>query len=190
MAVFKNKLRPVQAKQHAEIDAWLRLMAGSQYPQLENWIANITNLEKADRVLVLNGPPGTGKTLLGRGLTRLWSEHPVGLHLVARAFNGDLIHCPLVLGDGAEEADRFLKDVGRTRRLIHRKYMDVAWLENAIRVILTHNSGSGADNALRIMTPATSAQYLDERRVRIEDWIYKDQIAEHALFLREKRTGT
>lgn len=146
-------LRDIKPKEHPEIDRWLRLFAGKDYPRLLEWIASVTLLKEPSSALYLEGPPNSGKTLLAIGLARLWStDGPTTFEEVLSGgggqFNELLLNNPLVFGD--EVAPRDFQGRVRTgpirefvqarQRPLKRKFLPAATVRGCIRLILAANN--------------------------------------------------
>lgn len=193
-----------------EIDAWLKVFAGSQYEKLCDWLACAPDLSKLLCALYLAGQPGAGKTLLAHGLARIWHEGPPAeLDRILSDFNEDLCQCPCVLGDealpkqwkGTPITTKLRSIISTTSRALSRKYRAPATMQGAIRLILTANNeflldsrevsssqdlDAVATRFLYIEAPAAAAELL---RPEVTDkvWIDGDAIAKHALYLMQTR---
>lgn len=200
-------LRPLNPTFHLDVQSWLEKLGGTEKERLLDWVATVTDLENYTCALYLSGPPGTGKTLLATGLARLWTEGPPAeLDRVLGDFNDELVRCPLVLADealptnwrGKQTSTELRRLTGSSSRTLSRKYVASAELHGAIRLILAANNErllafdedmsqedirAMSERVLHIDT--TAAGQPD--RATVSDWVSKDRIAEHALWLRETR---
>lgn len=207
-------IRDIQPKEHRDIDRWLRLMAGKEYPRLLEWIAGVTLLKEPSSALYLEGPPGTGKTLLASGLARLWSKSgPSNFEdVLGQNFNEALLGCPLVFGDevapkdfrGRVRTGEIREFIQARQRPLKRKFLPAAVVKGSVRLILAANNrellssnehmtindiAALVERFFYIHTDALAAAYLKDLRVKhgqiAESWVEQDLIAEHALYLRD-----
>lgn len=203
--------RYIEPKEHPEIQKWLEVFGGEDANRLLDWIATVTRTDRQTCALYLYGPGGTGKTLLPQGLARLWSTGgPADLRLVMGSFNDVLTKCPLIFADESLPPSRTISEdlrelIGSTVRPLTRKYMAPSGLTGAIRLIMAGNNPdllrpqgdmsefdleAVAERFLFVEVPLAAREYLLELggpKV-VNDWIYKDKIAEHALWLAETRS--
>jgi hypothetical protein len=204
--------RPLRAVNHADIDAWLRVLGGDNADKLLDWIATVTDLTTPSAALYLTGPPETGKSLLANGLARLWTTGtPTEMSRVLGGnFNDDLTKCPLVFADealpqnwhGKQTSADLRRIVTENRRTLARKHLSNSSLEGCIRIIMAANN----DNLLAFnedMSPE-DIQAMAERFLHIDTagavgflktvplvgWVTENRIAEHALHLRDTRQVT
>jgi hypothetical protein len=93
-------LRKIDPAFNAQIDRWLRLLAGTKAEKLLDWLATLPEVANATSILMLTGPPGAGKGMLAAGCARLWSEGgPSPMEGILGNFNAILSKCPLVFAD-------------------------------------------------------------------------------------------
>lgn len=211
--VFREAVRPrrqLEPTYSPEIDAWLKVFAGSQYEKLCDWLACAPDLSKLLCALYIAGHPGAGKTLLAHGLARIWHKGPPAeLDRILTDFNEDLVQCPLILGDealpkqwkGTPITTKLRSIVSTTSRALSRKYRAPATLQGSIRLILTANNEFLLDSrevsssqdleaiAKRFMyieAPAEAAAHLDPN-IADSVWLGQDAIAKHALWLMAHR---
>lgn len=211
-------LRAIEPQFHPAIDRWLRLMAGEHYDRLAEWIAAATFTREPSSALYLEGPPGTGKTLLACGVARLWTKQgPVAFEECLGNFNEAILQCPLVFGDevapkdfrGRVRTGEIREFIQARQRPLKRKHLPSAIVQGCVRLILAANNkellASGehltindiaalVERFFYLQTQEAAAVYLKglredpaTRRV-IEAWVEQDQIAEHALYLRDTVT--
>lgn len=205
-------LRNIRAKEHPEIDRWLRLLGGPQADKLLDWVATCARLDRQSCAIYIDGVKGSGKNLLATGLARLWTVGgPSELSRVLEGFNDSLINCPLVFADEALPQRKGItadlrRLIGSTTRTLRRLYTPSAPLDGAIRVIIAGNNDrlldTGEDlsaNDLEAVAERflylppgpteAAAEYLREigGPPVINAWIRKDKIAEHALWLQATR---
>lgn len=204
--------RPLQAKEHPEIQRWLELAAAepAQCSKLLDWIACVPRLDRQLCALYLYGPKGAGKTLLPQGLSRLWTTGaPADLGLALGGFNEVLVNCPLVFADetlpNVRNIDAKLREfIGTSVRPLTRKFLAPSSLHGAVRLVLSGNNldllrPSGdlteydleavSERFLPITLSVAAAEYLLELGgvPVVDKWIRNDMIAEHALWLAETR---
>lgn len=196
-------LRPIKAAYHPQIDHWLKLLG----PKVIEWVAAVTRLDRQCAALYLDGPPSAGKGLLANGLARLWTTGgPSNLKRIMSNFNADLTRCPLVFGDETlpREKDitaRFRELVGSSTRTVNEKNVPEFPLRGAVRVLLAANNDNLFDvsnsdlshedvnavaaRVVHVKVSHEAVQYLEEMGgpAGVRDWIDRDMIAAHALWL-------
>jgi len=206
--------RPIRAKarEHKDVDAWLRVFAGSKYPRLCQWLAVIVALSEPCAALYLEGAPGVGKSLLAIGLSRIWSDAPAALKDTMGNFNDALLACPLVFADekapvderGRVRTDELREFIQSRERSLRRKFRDNATIKGCARIILAANNRNLLQTAehlteadiaaiveriFYIRVSEASAVYLKALKQDAPDtldrWVAGNAIAEHALFLAE-----
>ncbi len=203
----------------AHIQRWLEHLGGEDVDKLLDWIATVTFLDAPSCGLFLSGPPDTGKSVLANGLARLWhSGGYTRMEDVVGAFNSDIAHCPLVVADetlpegpnGKPISTKRLRDIiSADTRSLRRKHIANGAMKGAIRCMFLANSERlldlgdeilGADSLaavaarfLHIVVSSKASEYINSlggRHKGTKDWVTGDQIAQHALWLRDNRKVT
>jgi hypothetical protein len=203
-------IRPLKARQHADVHRWLELLGGEHAQRLLDWVAVAPRLDRQACAIYLDGPKGCGKSLLAAGLARLWTcGGPSELGRVLSGFNDVLVTCPLIFADEALPQQRGItaelrRLIGSTSRNLNRKFLPTCNLDGAVRLIIAGNNDRLLDTGedlsandldavagrfLYIQAPQTAADYLSSvgGPPTVGRWITEDRIAEHALWLRENR---
>lgn len=86
----------------ANVDTWLRLLAGEQYDSVALFAASCARefISRPAIALAVLGPDSIGKSLLAKALAAMWdATHPVALSVVLAQFNASMARCPIVLDD-------------------------------------------------------------------------------------------
>ena len=142
-------LRPLAPAFDEEIDRWLRLLGGPQYPRLVDWLSCVPDLSKLLCAVYFDGEAGSGKTLLPTGLARLWTEGPPGdIELALSDFNDEIARCPLILADEdiprpyrtATVTTKLRAMISTLRRTLKRKFKPPTELHGAVRLVLAANN--------------------------------------------------
>lgn len=207
-------LRKIEPRFDPQIHEWLMHLGGDRAPELLDWIASVTRLEQPSAALYLTKHPGSGKSLLAAGLARLWGSAWTELDKVVGGWTADLARCPLVVADehlpkewrrNENASAELRKLVGNSTWTLTRKFLPNADLVGALRLILIANDRSmlptdesfGANDLeaiggrfLHIPTNKSAELYLEKiggRRGGTRGWVDGDEIAAHALWLREER---
>jgi hypothetical protein len=194
--------RPLVPRFNPDVDTWLRLMFRSGYEKAAQWIAALVNPTKAAPALYMHGPRGVGKGFLVSGLERLWYAGHTPLSETVASFNPNLQRNPLVFAD--EEIPKDLS-LGWLRafltqrvRTINEKYRPQFTLKGYTRLIIGANNRNvlaytragelTREDALAIGERFLPLEVYPEARsftdtVDTDEWIARDYIAEHALYL-------
>lgn len=200
----------VEAEYSAEVEEWLRLLAGPLAERLNQWLACVTMLRKPCVALYLEGGPDTGKSLFMAGVARVFSTgRPAELEGALGDFNEELLLNPIVVADerlpedakGQVRTDDIRKFVQGRERALNRKYKPPATIKGAARVImaannqdkLIHTDENLNDNDIKaiierfLVIPARDEArvYLSTRREMVERWTANDTIAKHTVWLCE-----
>lgn len=202
----------VKAREHRDVDAWLKVFAGPKYERLRQWLAVLPALSEPCAALYLEGEPGVGKSLLAIGASRIWSDGPAALKDTMGNFNDALLACPLVFADekapvderGRVRTDELREFIQARERSLRRKFRDTATIKGCARIILAANNRNLLQTAehlteadiaaiveriFYIRVAEASAEYLKALKLdspeTLERWVAGNAIAEHALFLAE-----
>lgn len=211
--IFQNGTLPdssILPRFHPEVDTWLRHLALGKYELLKQWLAASTYLDRPLVALALATKRASGKNLLALGLAKLWGHQPVSLH----EYRSEALEmCPVVWCDERVPArmeksfGAFIKRiVSEEYREVKRPYVDVYRLTGYVRLLFTANSmddmhlfkeDMGADSleALRerllyidtTQDPRANdaSTYLKSIGLKHREFVEKNLIAEHVLWLRE-----
>lgn len=206
-AVCKRR-EDMQPKFDAEIDRFLQIFAGAQYPDLCLWLANLTDLTQELPALFFLGSAASGKTLLTESLAKIWTTaNATPLHTVVSSFNEGLLECPLVSVDESMPVVRDMDVTSKVRSMItaestriSRKHRKEVSVKGYFRFIFTSNNNS----VLHTMATLGSADidalsrrsalfeigdqpvaYLKQRPAHQLDYWRQRGIAEHVLWLVE-----
>lgn len=155
-----------------DIDQWLRLMAGSDYPRLARWLAAYPVLTRPLCALYFSGRASIGKQMLAMGLARIHSRISafVPYAEMLSDFNELLKMSPLIYADEKVAQDSFnLNDSSVFRRLVGNNLFELnaknrakAYLIGYPRVLITANNA----DALGIREDLDAAD-LEAIRIRI-----------------------
>lgn len=192
------------------VDDWLKIFAGEKYEALLDWIAGLLYLDRPLATLYLCGTRGMGKNLLAHGLARLWSKK--GPRTLRSFEPGDLEECPFVWAnevlpkrwrreDAFDQLKQFLDECSWP---VKRVYADRYYLAGHARLLLTGNrpdlfssvrdvlSGdetqSVKERVLFINNRGEEAtEYLKKMGLTCRAFVEQDELAQHALWLRDNR---
>lgn len=159
----------LRATFHADVDEWLRTMAGDKADELLNWLAALPKLDRPVCALYLQGPGGIGKGMLSAGIARLWSKDSVTVRFdkVGAQFQEQLKTTPLIwadekASDGKSDSAVFRAWIGNDSQSVDQKNRDTTTLRGYPRLLVTANN----DDAFRIREEL-DREDIDAIRVRI-----------------------
>jgi hypothetical protein len=196
-----------------DIDTWLKLLCGTHYDKVCDWIAAVPQLQHQLCVLYLDGVSGTGKGLLANGLSRLWTTGgPTPFANVLGDFNSDIVECPLLFADEGiphrkgDVSSELRALVGSSKLTLNEKYMTPRKVNGSIRLMLAANNDEallfGNENLSVNDLEAVVGRFLhvDAQREAADwikannsgghmtrAWVEGDRLAMHCLALSETR---
>jgi hypothetical protein len=203
--------RDIMAKEHPEIERWLKLLAADSYPKLKDWLSVMPDLRHPLCAIYFAGTQGSGKTLLATGLARIWTDGaPTTVDHLVSNWNDDLTSCPVILADeeipkrGRDTITAFLRSlISEYSRKLKRRYRPNMDLQGCIRLILAANN----ENMLESKDVSTTNDFqaisrrflfvqVDDRATKYLETLDKDLkeywankgIAEHVLWLSQTHT--
>lgn len=182
----------VKAKYHDDVEQWLKVLAGPEYPRLLQWISLVTDLNVTCAALYLHGPCRSGKSLFESGLARIWTEDRPHVHhgVGYLRYNQDILTCPLILDTASTlvlHSDSVKKEVTARRQIIRQKHEKGRTLDGCIRLILSSQSLYEADPEYVLsIQVANNEQYFRSLSPDVlESLVQGDRIAEHAMWIVE-----
>jgi hypothetical protein len=207
LTVATLKWRPLSPTKHTDVDRWLRILGGEDYPRLEQWIASVVGLDRPAPILYLHGDKNIGKGLLAYGLGQIWGHSPGDFGEAISSFNGEQERTPLLFADEGFPPDldfqRLRSMVTEHSRRINEKYRPKYTLYGCSRIFVAANNGDAlryqrtgtlteADVdaiADRLLVIACPKKRSDEAReflttINTNEWANRS-IAEHTLWLHE-----
>lgn len=204
--------RPLAPTYDPDIDHWLRLLGGSCYPKLVDWLSVLPDPSKLLCALYFDGAPGTGKTLFAQGIAAIWSDAVTRFEDFQDSFNDLLKKCPVVFADEEVSVNHFKRSSATTliremittsQRIVNEKHRPKTALFGAIRLILAANgdtlltwkdAASAHDleaigqRILYINPSAEAADFLVKMgKERCDFWL-RQGLAQHVLWLFENHT--
>jgi hypothetical protein len=141
-------LRELQPKFDAEIDNWLKVLAGPNYGKLVDWLSICMDLSQPLCAIYFAGAPGSGKTLFAQGVAKLFTEGPAGdMEKALGNFNDEAVRCPVLFADEKLEApfkksvrSEIRKMLGNPARTLDIKYRSKTELRGEVRILLAANN--------------------------------------------------
>ena len=207
-------IRDLEPEHSPEVEEWLKNLAEDKYDLLCDWLASVTYLDKPLAALFLCTAKGQGKNLLIEGLSRLWST---GGYSPLNSFLPQYLeNCPLVFCDERlprewvrDPAGRLRQFVSQSVRPVKRPYISEYFLSGYARLVFSSNTpflfrteevmhdeeeDAYADRVLMINTLKHASykagyylQHLSRNGFILDDFILKDIIAKHVLWLRDNK---
>ena len=194
--------RPLVARYNPDVDRWLRALFGKNYSKAAQWIAALPFPHKAAPALYMHGVRGVGKGLLVSGLERLWYKPHTPLAETIGSFNPGLKASPLVFADEEIPKDMslgWIRSFLTTKvRTVNEKFRPQFNLKGYTRLIigannknvlaftrageLTHQDGEAVAERFLVLPVHADAKVITDS-VDTDEWIARDYIAEHALWL-------
>ncbi len=202
-------LRAIQPIYYPEVARWLAVLAQDRLPELLAWLSAVTLLDRPCTALFLTGPRSTGKTLLPEGTSKLWSAtgNPTTLaDVLGTNFNEEQLHCPLVFSGESLPTDfrgrpltaELRQYIQARRRQLRRKFLPNTNMVGAVRLVISANNeeilatdenlsnqdiGAIVDRYLHVPCSEEAQHYLQD--VDTSDWVDRNVIAQHVLWLRD-----
>ena len=202
--LFPAAAPAVEPVGHEDVHNWLELLGDS----LIDMLACIPHFDRMLPALVLTGPAQCGKTVLAKGIGRAYGSDPLDSETAFGSFNAAaMTKQPIILMD--EKVSEAYRKEGTTlirrfltqgTRLLDEKYQARVELRGYPRLIIAANNldvlntreeMSSEDRAAfseRLVHAdlAAGQKYLLSMRDRIQpDWIDRNHLAEHILYLAE-----
>lgn len=192
-----------------ELEAWLQVFAGDEYPRLLDWMATVTYLDRPTPILAIIGWPGCGKGLFIEGLSRLWHHgRAPNFGSIVGNFQEALAKSPLLIADeylpseGPNGSDifEFLRELVTNRtHTVNRKNLPVTQVEGCIRLVYASNKADGlnfknantaakaalAERFVYLTPPEAAATHLSRVSQRTKDRWANGDFARHCLWLRD-----
>ena len=207
------KKRVTEAVYHPQVDEWLRLLSGSSYDDLANWISVVAALDQPNSALYLDGESGAGKGLLATGLAHLWlsTGTPTPFEEVIGNYNSPLVNCPLawidegLKGRKTNVTGELRAFIGRSSFVMNEKYMPHRLVRGHTRLMICANNknvlkiGGSEFTVMDLKAVTGRILHIKARKEAVDylannggwdftsPWIKQDAIAKHALYLAETR---
>lgn len=200
---------------HQEIDWWLQLLAGLRYEELLDWLTWVFDLSEPCVALFVTGPKGTGKSLLGHMAASPFGTEPTPLEEVFGAFNAAMLKNPVCIADehlpkdhrGHTKNAELRFHIQSRERQLRRKHLPNVVLRGATRTLVVANNMNVLSTAeslsvedinaigaryFYIEAQPEAAEYLEGivGSARVKEWLEKNMLAEHMLWLRDNRKVT
>lgn len=143
VAPIRSDLKP---KHNAQIEQWLKILAGDNYFDLLRWLYFCTDLSIPCAALFLHGERGTGKSLLPCGVAALWGRGKgTELKTIADNWTQGIADCPLVVADEEMPANGrrgglnmawFRELIQAREHTLRRKNLPDQMIRGAVRVMI------------------------------------------------------
>lgn len=216
LEVARAPLRELDPQFCPEIDIWLQKLAQDKYDVLCDWLAALPYVDKPLAALYLCTKKGQGKNLLIEGLARLWSTggypllskfKPEHLEMCPMVFCDER----LPYDWKQDVAGRLRSFISQSVRPVSLKYKNDYFLRGYARLVFASNTSNllgslytlqqaeqdaYSDRVLLINTLKNSnvadeaGDYLaslSQSGFVLDDFIHKDLLAKHVLWLRDNR---
>lgn len=205
--VMTGRERGVSAKLRQSEAATVGLK-NDDYDALCDWCACVTALDHPCAALYLQGSPSVGKGLFADGISRLWKTGAIGLEDAFANFNSLLMETPLIwvdeqLPEHVRASVLLRKALAAREFVFKRKYADEGKVNGCLRILFTANNLELFNKSKELLRKAdvdalkvrfvhvkvrdASAKFLEDIAPRHEAFVEKNMLAEHALWLQEKR---
>ncbi len=180
------------------------------YDSVCNWLACVTHPEHICAALYLQGPKGLGKGMLADGVAKLWKAGKITLTAAFGDFNSllagsYLIHIDEGLPRNMTASVLLRRSLSDREHIYTRKHKDSGKLTGCVRMLFTANNldifsdvskkeqlqkddvDALGDRFAHIRVRPAAGEYLQGLGPRRGDFVEKNMIAEHTLWLAEKR---
>jgi len=151
-----HQLADVEPERNTQVEEWLKLFAGDQYPRLCRWVAAAPKTTVGPLAcLYLQGPPGCGKSLFFLALEQLWAGPKADYNQVANAkFAEGMRQSPLLVADEGINIKKFSDGVNSPSatfrsltanfsHTVEEKYKAPTQINAYFRVGITANNSDG-----------------------------------------------
>lgn len=178
------------------------------YDAICNWLASVVQLDHPCSALYLQGKKSVGKGLFADGVARIWRTGAIPLEDAFHEFNSLLSETPFIwVDEGLPEhvrASVLLRKALAARELTYkRKFRDSGKIIGCLRMLFTANNLDLFNAAKEIVKKddvealglrfvhvyvrPEAADYLESIHPRHHDFVERNMLAEHALWLHDKR---
>ena len=217
--IFKHAIAPRLINEpefNEDIDRWLKLLAGDQYPKLLDWLAVFPLLKNQHPALYIEGYSGAGKGVLAHGLARFWTESgtPTNFLEAVGDFNAALAQCPLAwidedAGTSRDITGKLRSFIGSSSFTINPKFEPSRPVFGAPRLIIAannqyvlsfgqsamtmHDLSAVVGRIVHIKANDAAQRFMqtENRGRRLTDgWVRDGALARHVLELSQNREIT
>lgn len=178
------------------------------YDAICSWLACVIQLEHVCAALYLQGPKSVGKGLFADGVAKIWKNGKIPLNAAFGKFNAmlaerALIHVDEGLPSGMTATVLLRKTLADTEHLYERKHKDHGTVTGCVRMLFTANNldlfnaskeklqkddvDALADRFVHIKVRPEAAEFLKSLGPKHHDFVKRNMLAEHTLWLNEAR---
>jgi hypothetical protein len=189
----------------AEAAKWTE---NDEFDAVCDWMASLVEVQHPCRALYLQGPPNVGKGLFSDGCGRIWMSGHIGIADAFHHFNTMLAESPFVLVDegfppGLRAGDLLRRGLAQREHTFTKKRENSVKVRGCVRVLITANNlnifnglnqdlqrediEALAQRFVHVRVREAAGEYLRSLGKRHHDFVEQNMIAEHALWLHEKR---
>lgn len=189
----------------AEASKWLR---ADKFDAVCDWLAAFPEVEHPCKALYIEGEPGIGKGLFADGVARYYRAGHLSIDKAFHQFNSQLAETPFVLIDEGLPAmhkpgDILRRALAAREHDMTRKNKDTVKVGGCLRMLITANNDdlfreikqrlrsvdmTAIENRIvHIRANEAAGDYLRSLGAAHHEFVTKDKIAEHMLWLHEER---
>lgn len=209
--IAKCPLRPLQPTFSEGVDRWMRAACPDEasLEHFRDWMAVAPDLSRPLAMLALIGETSVGKSSFAEGMSRLWATSTVSMEAMFDNFQDAVWECPLLLADEDFPKDsrnrvpsaRLRAILTSGEHLINKKYVSASKTKGYFRLIAALQNveklralsyQNGKEDVEAVMARILVIHCRTEAS-RLFDWaafVNNEEIAKHALWLREQRLRT
>lgn len=190
-----------EAKEHRKGDP-------DDFDNLCDWLACLTEVRHPCAALYLQGPRNVGKGLFTDGIGKIWKAGHVDIEDAFHDFNSMLAETPLVRVDeglptNVKASQLLRRAIAQREHVLKIKNRTASKLTGCIRLVFTANNldlfnksqevlkkedvDALAQRFIHIMVRPESEQYLQLLGKKHRDFVEKNLLAEHTLWLHDQR---
>lgn len=187
-----------------------RWMVNDEFDALCDWLASLIEVDRPVKALYIQGPKNIGKGLFADGVARIWRGGHISMDTAFRHFNNLLSTTPFIVTDEglsqemqSKAGDILRRGLAAREHDLTLKRHDSIKIHGCLRLLFTANNldmflsikqrfrredvEAIADRFVHIAGRREAGEYLRKLGPSHRHFVEKNMLAEHALWLHQKR---